>query len=1021
MPLSFTAAPTLAPIGVPSKAQPCTFFDLSYGSSAIPVGWPIRGGTLDDVLCPDDWWNITWLITLRTVLWPLLFLVTLGIFFVMSCFVMPRINGRRDTTGLCGKLGTAFQARLDAQAWFKTIKRGRNDTWEGKLNALVKHFSAASGNHSCGTLSEDEFIAMFTLVGDRFVNATMYRDALGTFGSTPTQAQGGGDSAVVVLDIAAIEAIYSAGLRTWREKHVQIDRDYERLLLLTGVKTHSDLLVVTSSIGPEGLREVHDLTFASTPEQHSVLANASANVKLAAQGGKAWGSAVDEEFSVESAMTEAQRFSVALPSLYIETWIFTALCAYIFFFGTDLTRWASNTYFPAIETDAYLLSEFTDRVANMFRWDVLPRTILEKLNVIFNLGHKVCLFHFLFIAVVVLPLRVVTVLAPASSCAKALKERLKPHPLAAREWEKPHSRSSRVAPVNISGGLAPPPRIDVHLPAPPADAKEGGGGGAAGAKRLSAHTASAADMRASGLVPVECVISARKLTACDKWKMRPLYFLRDVLGIIVAILQLIGLSLNLFVVFACVLFVYFDLEHMPLLTHAPLRSAPVRSPFIDFQRKSIELSHLKVSGVSFQFQADPWDAYMRWLNLKMVDMLSFGWFERIFRKKAKKMYLGYLDQQVRFNVPPTHIPAGFDTARDTHYFAAVVHPLEWLALHLFYLPLLTPCCGTCFPFSLWAKHRATASWKLFLSKIRIGGRQPVLGGNFKGAIGQPCINVRGFMHATKLNLGAACLLVPIDCLEKKYELALEERIEWVVPPPSKKCPCSFIDSCLTSSLLAWISCNMPRWTVPRWTYLLLPFPFDIPDETDLALDVPIPVIVDHLEEESNFDFHLPLGSNPNALTAENVAEVLSQWINVKAGVETGGKAGVEARRGALAQELARDDQDHWLLHRSSDASSLTIAAQDVEPLISRFNKAAAAAGRESERHSSELLSVGELQEIVEALALLASDLRCASPIFVRLRASTSGRALFEGLEQKIIPRGGIVLSVLRPNHNSSKV
>ena len=344
MPLSFTAAPTLAPIGVPSKAQPCTFFDFSYGSPAIPVGWPIRGGTLDDVLCPDDWWNVTWLITLRTVLWPLLFLVTLGIFFVMSCFVMPRINGRRDTTGLCGKLGTAFQARLDAQAWFKTIKRGRNDTWEGKLNALVKHFSAASGNHSCGTLSEDEFIAMFTLVGDRFVNATMYRDALGTFGSTPTQAQGGGDSAVVVLDIAAIEAIYSAGLRTWREKHVQIDRDYERLLLLTGVKTHSDLLVVTSS------------------------------------------------------------------------------------------------------TDAYLLSEFTDRVANMFRWDVLPRTILEKLNVIFNLGHKVCLFHFLFIAVVVLPLRVVTVLAPASSCAKALKERLKPHPLAAREWEKPHSRSSRVAP-----------------------------------------------------------------------------------------------------------------------------------------------------------------------------------------------------------------------------------------------------------------------------------------------------------------------------------------------------------------------------------------------------------------------------------------------------------------------------------------------------------------------------------------------------------------------------------------------
>ena len=248
MPLSFTAVPTLAPIGVPSKAQPCTFFDFSYGSPAIPVGWPIRGGTLDDVLCPDDWWNVTWLITLRTVLWPLLFLVTLGIFFVMSCFVMPRINGRRDTTGLCGKLGTTFQARLDAQAWFKTIKRGRNDTWEGKLNALVKHFSAASGNHSCGTLSEDEFIAMFTLVGDRFVNATMYRDALGTFGSTPTQAQGGGDSAVVVLDIAAIEAIYSAGLRTWREKHVQIDRDYERLLLLTGVKTHSDLSVALPSL-----------------------------------------------------------------------------------------------------------------------------------------------------------------------------------------------------------------------------------------------------------------------------------------------------------------------------------------------------------------------------------------------------------------------------------------------------------------------------------------------------------------------------------------------------------------------------------------------------------------------------------------------------------------------------------------------------------------------------------------------------------------------------------------------------
>ena len=52
------------------------------------------------------------------------------------------------------------------------------------------------------------------------------------------------------LSIDSIDAMYSLGCRTWREKHVQCGRDLERVKILSDKFpqiTHSEFLVVTGS------------------------------------------------------------------------------------------------------------------------------------------------------------------------------------------------------------------------------------------------------------------------------------------------------------------------------------------------------------------------------------------------------------------------------------------------------------------------------------------------------------------------------------------------------------------------------------------------------------------------------------------------------------------------------------------------------------------------------------------------------------------------------------------------------
>ena len=236
---------------------------------------------------------------------------------------MPRMNGRRDTTGLCGKLGSAIQDKLDELEFVLKIKRRFDSTWNGKLFLIVEHFGDDDG-----VLDEDGFKNMFMTVGDGFVDATSYADAVRTFG-TAEEVEEGAPAAQRVLDIAAIEAIYSLGCRTWREKHVQVERDFERFKIISDEfdQTHSDFLVITGSLGSEGMIEVR-----SAATDDSVLGRANAQIALAANGGVEFATAVDEEFSVEEAMTEAQRFTVALPSLYVETCLFALIAAFIFLY-----------------------------------------------------------------------------------------------------------------------------------------------------------------------------------------------------------------------------------------------------------------------------------------------------------------------------------------------------------------------------------------------------------------------------------------------------------------------------------------------------------------------------------------------------------------------------------------------------------------------------------------------------------------------------------------------------------------
>jgi len=432
---------------------------------------------------------------------------------------------------------------------------------------------------------------------------------------------------------------------------------------------------------------------------------------------------------------------------------------------------------------------------------------LGKIGGFASLGHKVCLFHFLFITVIIFPLRLVTVLAPKSFCARKLAERLAPKPFKAREFGKKkmtfeERKRKRSATANTRKRSAAPQVIILQQPLPE------------GASVVVFQQQS--PQVTSSRRPVERIITARKLVFCDKIKMLPLFFIRDICGIIVNIFKIFGLSLNVFVFI---------------------------EPFIDFQRKSLELQKIRVSGCSFAFSADPADAYMRWLNLKLVDLLTMGLYEKIFEKKARKAYLGFLDSQIRWDVDPKEIPIGFDTKRNFVYFSSVVPSLETTILELIYL---LPMVLLPWP-SLFAKHRLTASWQLTLSKYRFGGRQPRLGGDFVGEENCAC-NDAGFKKACKLNTKALCLALDIGPCGKAYEVALENSIEWVVPPPKKAC---------------------------RFTYHLCPFPCGGHDEEALSIDVAIPIVVDDLEL---YDFKLPKKCDANAIKRSEIETILEKWV-----------------------------------------------------------------------------------------------------------------------------------------------
>ena len=74
-------------------------------------GWPFVKGNFDDALCPYEWWHIPWFQALRYVLWIFLFVLSVVLFFFTTCIFLPRLNGRRDTTGLCGTSALLFSRR----------------------------------------------------------------------------------------------------------------------------------------------------------------------------------------------------------------------------------------------------------------------------------------------------------------------------------------------------------------------------------------------------------------------------------------------------------------------------------------------------------------------------------------------------------------------------------------------------------------------------------------------------------------------------------------------------------------------------------------------------------------------------------------------------------------------------------------------------------------------------------------------------------------------------------------------
>ena len=356
---------------------------------------------------------------------------------------MPRLNGKRDTTGLCTKLGGRIQDRLDEKPWMLELERKRLDTWNGKLNAILAHYARTNpggdGDDEPGpSLTEEEFVAMFSMMGDRFVEAQSYRDALETFGTPSTS----GDK---VMDIAAIEAIYSLGCRTWREKHVQVQRDFERFKIISKDHDmeHSDFLVVTGSLGAQGLVHVntarasmHGDKGAKPVVGPTSVRDRAALAALAIAGGDEFASHLDEEFSVEAAMSEHERFSVAMPTLYIETWLFTMICAFLFLWIDDFTKYLLlHSFLQPNQKEKSSMMDFATAISNFFDPTRLPRNMIGKFGTLCNIGHKVCLLHWLFISAFILPNRLITVLRPKSFCAIKRAEKMKPKPLKERELD----------------------------------------------------------------------------------------------------------------------------------------------------------------------------------------------------------------------------------------------------------------------------------------------------------------------------------------------------------------------------------------------------------------------------------------------------------------------------------------------------------------------------------------------------------------------------------------------------------
>mgnify|MGYP006090800675 CR=1 FL=1 len=106
----------------------------------------------------------------------------------------------------------------------------------------------------------------------------------------------------------------------------------------------------------------------------------------------------------------------------------------------------------------------------------------------------------------------------------------------------------------------------------------------------------------------------------------------------------------------------------------------------------------------------------------------------------------------------------------------------------------------------------------------------------------------GATRVFKLNTFTGCLHFGLPCLEARYINVLEENIEWVVPPLPAKCRC---------------------------TYILCPFPCDGSDETYLAIDEAIPIVVDRPDD---FEFPIHKEANPNALSPEDIAFAVNGWV-----------------------------------------------------------------------------------------------------------------------------------------------